>query len=478
MAKIISGARRINKKDPLQSYGKYTSGGRVIRRSTIPEAYKHSWSAKVKKNRQLFADIMENYSKMDIVTKQAYTEAIFLQPPIPIQPFIRWLIDKTRKRWPKHPPFGTLPLPSWIPWPWLPPSVVPTPNPNIDYEPWPWPDNEPWGNQRSAGGHNQALRDGMGWGHVRNPTRNPLPGEMPLPGPEPQQDRRPQKNPVIITVEIDPEGWLGTTYNVYLKVQSEYSNVTRWVVSHKKETVIIVAFGTLVLFSFGLFLGGVELEGGTELLVTPAAERFYALSGLMIPGVTIKHIENSYFKLLEINTLKKINIWAQNLTRGWHCYIDTELSDYSADMTVYTGPSKSNKEEPAAYIGVHFDWENRTADMVTSCYKPKDTVAVYEGNQQILVCGEIKPRLVPPWLYNYSTHEYGEAKMTIGNGYIKWAFEDRPVWGDGDYNDAYFIVYIDKDWNITGWRAIEGNHCDELGVFWLGIEWGHFPRRC
>jgi len=478
MAKVIKGARR--GRDPVMRYGSYKdpTSGKVIRRAMHPEYYMHSWSRQVRENRKLFAQVMENYSKMDIVTKQAYTEAIWLRPPVPIPPQVREKLSDLWHRARRRIHTTPQPLPSYVPLPWTIPVPWPVPNPYISPWVWPWPEYQPWPRQQSVGGHQEAIRQGMGYGQQRDPTRNPLPGEIPLPGPEPNEDRNPPRNPVIITLEIEPGGWLGKSWELYVKVHSEYTRVERWITSHKKEVIIIVAFGTLILLTFSLVVGGLELQAGSRLLVTPAAEKFYPLGALMLPNVDIKKIKDSYYEKIIIETLKNLNIWAMNYTRGWICYTETTTDEYGATIDIYEGPTAGTKGDKAADVSIFFDWDKNEATIIPHCYGSEDTIIIYNGDRQLFWCGTIEPRLAPPWLYNYTQKCYGEYKYEIRHGEILFAFEDRPVWGDGDFNDAYFKLLIDQNWNIIGWEAIEGRHCDEIGVFWLGVEWGHFPKRC
>ena len=478
MAKVIRGARRVSKNDKEKAYGVYTSSGRLIRRAIHPEFYMHSWSQKVKKNRELFAKVMENYSKMDIVTKQAYTEAIFLNPKLPLNIITRKIISNIKTSIKRGKPPGPPGLPSWVPNPWPTPTPIATPNPYISPEPWPYQDWQPWPRESGIGGHEQALRDGIAQGNQRRPDRTPLPGDLPFPQPTRDNQHNPYRQPIIITVEIDPEGLEGKAYEVWLSLKSEYSEIKRIISSHKREVIILVVFGTLVLFGYGLIAGGAELISGTELLVTPEASSLYALTGLMFPNLVVKHIERWYYKRLAVKALESLNIYAINLSKGWPCYSIREEIEDGYNLMFLTGFDAEHAGTIAGGVTVTFDWDNGQANIEATCYNPPDTVEIFLGADPLKVCGPMNIDLVPPVLFNETKQVFGSWRKEVGKNYIRYRFEDRPGFGDYDYNDAYFTIYLDDKGNIVGWVAEEGQHCDELSIWWNGIKWAHYPKRC
>lgn len=477
MAKVIKGGRTRKGKDPLTSYGQYKTRTGNVRRAVHPEFYMHSWSNKVRRNREIFATAMEKYSKLDIVTKQAYTEVPFLRPIVPIDPFARWTIEKLRQRWREWKSKVTMPLPSWVPLPSGLIAPTPIPNPYISINPQLDPYKNLWRYSRGVGGHYQFLNDEMAKGHQRNPLRSPFPAEVPLPDNEPKSQQSPQRQPVYIIVDIDPENLEGKNWDLELWVYSEYTRARRWISSHKREVLIIVAIGALITFGYALYVGGLSVAGGTELLVTPTAEKVYALGGLLLPNMIIQKIKDSYYKHLVIKGLKKENIWGINMSRGWLCYVELLEAGNELLWIIYEGPDQEHKGKIAGYVRMLIDWENETAELSYECGQSNDDVWIYDGATLLVRCN---PQPLPQFqvgLYNITKNNWGEARITKEGNTITYAFEDRPAFGDGDYNDAYIIVTLDDQGNVQTVKAVEGEHADALALYFNWQLIATFPER-
>lgn len=467
MAKIIKGGRSYKGKDKTMSYGTYTSSGRMIRRAINPEFYMHSWSREVKRNREIFAKVMENYSKMDIVTKQAYTEVPFLNPPLPITPWVRKKLNDLWQRAKNKPKWGAWPFPFPFPWPEGWPWPWGVPNPSISQYRWPYSDYEPWPKQRGVGGHNQAVRDGIAENWPRRDWNNPYPPEVPLPGPTPNERKNPGRQPVYIVIEVDPEELEGKNWDLELYVYSQYTRVRRWISSHKKEIIIIVAVGAIITLGYSLMVGGVSIASGTEILVTPVGEAMLGGLAIMIPNAVIKHIQNWYHKRLLIKAAEKENIWAWNNTKSWYCYKEVWHEENRVIHMFYEGPDKKYKGKTAAIVELEIDWETETATMTWICGETEDEIWLYDNNLLLQVCNPTGMPVTPVTAFNLSKNVWCEArKEKIGNA-VKLSFEDRPAFGDGDYNDIYAWLFYDAQGNLTDVRIIEGMHFDRIAVYFM-----------
>lgn len=475
MAKIKKGSLRASKSEPLKRYGTYKSKGALIRRAIHPEYYQHSWSNKVKRNRELFATAMEEYSKMDIVLKQKLTEGIYLVPRLPLPPISRDTISKWRRKIKDR--LGLQPglFPPYFPWPYNAPFPQPLPNPNIDQAPWPWKDWSPWPNERGVGGKDQHLRDKYGQDGQRNPQRSPFPPDVPTPG-DTDDERHPTKiPPTIIVVEVDPEGALWQGYRLAVWAKGEYGEVRRVIEAHKREVVILVVVGALIVFGYMLIAGGVEIAGGTELLANPEATPLYSGLGLLGPLQAAKHIEHYYYKKLTLGLAKQLDIHGYNYTRQWPCYKEVAQLNTTIIYSIYSGPSAGNKGELGAVVEVTFNLKEKTAQISAACGTSEDEIAVYNGNREILHCNPSPEGSDVLYLYNFSQGCYGEAQVFIMGDTFVYAFEDRPVWGDGDYNDAYGYVKKDKKGNVIAAWAREGEHADTIAVYFRNIQIGYYP---
>lgn len=477
-AKVIKGARR--GKDPAQRYAEYkvTVNGKLLRRAMHPEFYMHSWSQKVKKNRKLFATVMEEYKKLDIVTKQAYTEAIFLRPKLPIPPITRRTIDEIRRRWknrPKRPPGA---LPSYFPWPAYSPPPATTPNPNISPEPWPYPGWEPWPNEYGTGDHYEYVRKRYGEAGQRRPNRSPVPTPWPNPEQDINKDRNPTRTPTRIVIKVTPESELYELYKLKVWAQSEYSKVERFIKAHKEEVIIIVVFGAIITLGWSLIASGAELSAGEIVLANPEATSMYPALALLPANFPIEWIDHYFYKELIIDLTKPLNITAFNYTRMWQCYREIVQMDNEVYYNFYQGPDAEHKGELAAIVKVTFNLSEGSAEIDPVCGPSNDEVAVYMGNREILHCNP-RPVTYPfLYLYNFTKQVSGEARITQSGNLITYAFEDRPIFGDGDYNDAYGYIQLDNAGNVTAVWAKEGEHCDEIAVYYGVTQIGYYPQRC
>lgn len=475
-AKVVKGNRRLN--DPLGRYSVYPSNGRIVRRAANPEGYQHSRSEKVRRARDALRSVMIRYSALDIYTKQLYTEGTALDNPILREYIYRKIMDEIRRRGPKPPP----PLPS--PWvvpdiaPTIPPAPLPVPNPNIDYHPWPYPGWNPAPQKHIRPGPNSYAHDHLPQ-EIPNPSRDgPKPG-LPPDIPNPTDDRRDYTpHPVYIVVEVDPYGLSGTAYELYLEAKSKYRAVRRWIQSHKKEIIIVVIVGAIITFGYSLYVGGGLVASGNVILVDQAYAPYIGMLLPFLAPYPWEYVKDWYYKRLVIDWAKHLNIYAVNWSRGWFCY--KEVENYGTDIyyNFYEGPDKSNKGKLAATVHLRVDTENRTSELNWWCGDSKDQIEVYYDGALLFSCNE-KPGPVD-WvmLYNMTKHVWGEYSIRRNGDTVTYAFEDRPRFGDGDYNDAYIKITYDDNGNPIMVRAIEGEHCDELWLYWRGQLIGWFPRRC
>ena len=369
-------------------------------------------------------------------------------------------------------------IPPYVPVPPVAPIVNPEPNPNINPQPWPYPGWEPWPRDTGTHGHEPYIRYGIGKNKQRNPIRAPAPVPGPGEAPLPKEKKSPFYTPVYITVEVDPEGLEALPYELAITVESEYTRVKKVIKSHKKEVIIIVAIGAIITFGYALLAGGFEVAGGTEILVTPAGQAMYALSGLMLPNAVIKYIQDRYYKHLVIKELKNLRLWAFNMTRKWQCYKEVTTAGNTVYYDFYEGPSKSNKGNLAGIVEVTADFEHDTANIDWYCVGGKDEVWLWNDKTLLQICNPHNEDKAPVALYNITKGWWGEAHTHRSGNTVRYAWEDRPVWGDGDYNDAYTYVTYDNYGNIVSVEAREGSHCDELALYFNWQMIAHFPKRC
>lgn len=475
MAKVIRGGRRGT--DRLHKYSIYASQGRTIRRAANPEGYKHSRSRKVKRVRNAFANVMVRYSALDIYKKQLWTEATALDNPILKELLKRKLTEEIRRRGPKPPP----PIPT--------PEMVinsvragitsqyPAPYPNIDYSPWRFPDWYPWNNKVPRYGPNNYISDELPK-EIPNPSRDwrtPLPPDVPN---ENIDDRRAWEPPTIyILTEIEPRGLTGTLYELYLDAKSEYRRVKRFIKSHKKEIIIIAIAGLIIAFVYTVFVAGAKVASGTVLLADESIKPLAVSLGLVGLPWNITWVKDWYqFKLL-IDWVEQMDLWAWNDSRGWKCY--KEIEDFGTDVyfNFYEGPDARHKGKIAATVHVQIDPDTKTAGMNAYCGESEDRVVVFYKGAEILRCniGPTPYDIVD--LYNVTQGVWGEARTWWEGNTRIWAFEDRPTFGDADFNDAYVRVTYDENFNPMIVEVIEGDHMDELAVYWRGQLIGWFQSK-
>ena len=442
-----------------------------------PEYYMHSWSNKVRKNRKLFATAMEEYSKMDIVIKQAYQEGIFLHPPLPLPLIIRWIINRIRQQMKNRGNMQSRTLPSYLPSSYVLPTLTPPPNPYISPEGWPYGDYRPWPNSSATRGHEQYIRDKYGQAGQRRPDRSPLPSDIPQPG-DRDDNRNPAKiPPTVIVVEVDTDDPLYKLYEIKVWAESEYGKVVRWIKAHKKEVIIIVLLGAIITLGWSLIAGGAELSAGELVLANPEANVLYPGLALLPPSLPIQWIDHYFYKEIIIRLSKPLNLWAWNYSRMWKCYREVTYADNVVYYQFYQGPTAEAKGELAAFVEVTFHLDDGTVEISPVCGPCKDEVAVWMGNEQILLCNKKPTRYPYLWAYNYTENIPCEPRITQSGNLITYAFEDRPIFGDGDYNDAYGYIKTDGAGNVIAVWAEEGEHDDEIGVFYGLRQIGYYPAK-
>jgi len=474
-AKVIKGARRLN--DPLGRYATYTTNGRIVRRAANPENYKHSRNERVQRTREAMRRVMIRYSALDIYKRQLYTEATALDNPIVREIIKRKIINDIKPRKPKPPPINPFPTPPPNPFWTIPPWPYPTPNPNIDINVWPYPDWEPWGQHNIRPGPNSYGHDHLP-NEIPNPSRDhPTPGEpgeIPLPVPG---RREPTPEPVYIVVEIDPSGLTGTAYDVYLEAKSAYRSVKRWIHNHQKEVIIIVIIGLVVFFFYTFAIAGVELGTGSYVLADASLQQYAPLLIPLAGGRPIEWVKDWFYKKLVIHWAKNLNFAAINMTRGWYCY--KEVEDYGTDVyyTFYEGPDKKHKGEVAAVVHLKVDLDNKTSGLSWYCGDSTDTIWVYKDDVKLFECNPEPYPMDFVYLWNSTKKCSGEARITRQGNQVIYAFEDRPRFGDGDYNDAYVVLTYDNNGNLISVEAQEGRHMDDLWVYWRQYLIAHFPGR-
>jgi len=468
MAKIIKGGR--HSKDPRVKYSIFYPGiGKYpARRSADPENYLHSRSRKVKKVRETFAQAVVKYSRMDIVTKQMYREAIRMRVISPLNIYMRRIAEEINKRIEERPPGPPpLPIPQFLvetsPFTQInvSPSVQPSPREQLD-----WLRNyQPWRYYRGIG---QIISDEFAKEGMPNPSRAPFPAEIPKPEQNIYRDRTPATEPTYIVVEIDPAGLTGMFYEGYVWVKTEYGEIKRWIRSHKKEVIIIVAIGLFIFLGWEFVVGGGLLVKGGEVLVKEVAATPEVKWALGILGWNWNFIKDWYYKRLVLEWAKEIDLWAWNDTKSIECYKKIEKEGDNLYFYFYENNDPNNPGKLAAWVKAEIDYDNRTAALTWGCGESTDRIVVFLNGAPFLKCniGDMPFDIVD--LYNASMGVWGKARITWDGHKKIYAFEDRPGFGDEDYNDAYVIIEYDQHWNPISVRAIEGEHADEHFIYWRG----------
>lgn len=386
MAKITKGGKIKSGDDKTVNYAVYTSRGKLLRRAAHPEYYLHSWSYKVKRNRDLFAQAMVEYSKMDIVTKQAYKEAIRIRPIVTHPKTIRWIYDKVRRKIEEIRKKYNLAVPHYF----------------YQYSPyykgllytWPGIDPEAWEeylrrigiNKYYRPGPNQWIYDYYGWIDNRDKEPQPFPNEVPLPQME-YPDLLKGRVPVTtLVIKIKPTGISGAVYNAYIHVKSEYHEIKKFISAHKEEVIIIVVIGAFILLGWTVLLhGGLELTGGSALIhetvATPAV-----LSALSLLGLDYQVIKDYFYKELVIGWAEDINIWAWNDTRLRPCYIEQTTSDTTVMWDIYEGETADAKGRLGAWVKLEVDPEEQTGQITWGCGESDERIVVFMNGAEILRC--------------------------------------------------------------------------------------------
>jgi len=386
MAKIIKGSKKDDIKDPLRSYGEYISRGALIRRAAHPEFYLHSWSKEVQRNRNIFAEAMVTYSKLDIVTKQAYSEAIRITPIIPPARTLKKAYEKIRRKleeW-RQKYHITIPIHIVRHSPYYHTFIEPTIS--IDWEAWEEYLKRIGINKYYRPGPNQWIYDYYGWVENKDKEPQPFPNELPLPQQEALKFLKGRVPVTTLVIEIEPSGISGAVYNFYIDVQTEYHRVRRFISAHKKEIVIIVVLGAFIWFGWEMIVaGGLKAIGGTALIdetvATPAV-----LSALSLLGIDYQVIKNYFYKKMVIGWAEDISLWAWNDTRNRPCYKEMITEDTSITWNFYEGDTAENKGLLGCWARLEVDPENQTGNLEWGCGESQDRIILFMNGTEILRC--------------------------------------------------------------------------------------------
>jgi len=386
MAKIVKGSKKDDIKDPLVRYGEYISRGALIRRAAHPEFYLHSWSKEVQRNRNIFAEAMVTYSKLDIVTKQAYSEAIRITPIIPPARTLKKAYEKIRRKleeW-RQKYHITIPIHIVRHSPYYHTFIEPTIS--IDWEAWEEYLKRIGINKYYRPGPNQWIYDYYGWVENKDKEPQPFPNELPLPQQEALKFLKGRVPVTTLVIEIEPSGISGAVYNFYIDVQTEYHRVRRFISAHKKEIVIIVVLGAFIWFGWEMIVaGGLKAIGGTALIdetvATPAV-----LSALSLLGIDYQVIKNYFYKKMVIGWAEDISLWAWNDTRNRPCYKEMITEDTSITWNFYEGDTESNKGLLGCWARLEVDPENQTGNLEWGCGESQDRIILFMNGTEILRC--------------------------------------------------------------------------------------------
>lgn len=500
MAKIIKGAKR--GKDPRINYAiiNLPTSKYPVRRSADPENYLHSNSKRVRKVRETFAEAMITYSQLDIVTKQAYSEAIKWRTLSPLNPYLRRLVEIILKRIEEMPP----------------PPPTPAPEYTLDISP--FAQNQPqttreqmrdlmleWLRQYTPKkyyrqGPAQWIYDYMAQRQYRNPFRTPFPPEVPNPEQQPKEQQNPFKYATTIVVTIEPKGITGMAYEGYIWVKTEYQEIKMWISSNKKEVLIIVAIGAFILFGWELLVaGGLKSIGSTlfvkEAVATP--ELASALAILMIPWEPVKdYIE----KKIILNWAEDISVSAYNASKAHWCYIEKTKEDNQIIHLIYEGSTEATKGKPAAKVILTVDYDQKTANTSFECLGTSDKIYIYVNGVLAHTCNPSGFFEGHPWLWNNTKKWCGVAKVSselisgdeaaqytgltgeeyTQRRYIKmtWAWEDLIMNSDWDWDDAYIYAIFDAETllPLAVWTE-DGTRGDDLYLYWGDYLIAHYPAR-
>jgi len=475
VAKVIRGGR--HSKDPLIRYAIFNTKTckTAVRRAAVDEHYKHSRNRKVKKARETFAQAVVRYSNLDIVTKQAYTEAVRWKILTPIDPYARRIYEKVRRiivRRPPGPPGVGVPYYVWTASPFYSPTVVPAPTPTpVEWVSWeeeytPKKYLPPWGH---------VINEEYSKREMPNPARAPLPPDIQEEEKNINKDRTPARTPMYIVVEIDPAGWTGLLYEGWVRVKTEYHEIKRWVSSHKKEVLIIVAIGAIALFAWEFFMGGALVSTGAEVLVNGATASTVSVGALGLTGLPIKEIWGWYRKHIILEWAEQLDIWAWNDTRAHKCYKEVSSGGDTVYYTFYEGPDAAHKGRVAAWAQAKVDFEKKTASISYGCGESDDRIAVFLNGALLFTCNIGPSPFDQVELWNNTMKMWGRARIEEKGNKRIYHFEDRPYIFDEDYNDAIVIVEYDNEHFPVSIEAIEGEHMDEHFIYYRGQLIAHFP---
>ena len=422
MAKVIKGKKRKITEDKAANYGVYTSRGALIRRATHPEYYLHSWSQKVKKNRDIFAEAMVTYSQLDIVTKQAYTEAIRIMPILPPANEVRKIYEKIRRKIDEWRQKYNIMIPIHI--------LRHSPYYKQLIEPTLGIDPQAWENYlRQIGvykyyrrGHEQWIYDYYGWYENKDKEPQPFPNELPLPQQEALKFLKGRVPITTIVVEIEPSGISGAAYQFYIDVQTEYHRVRRWVSAHKKEILIIVVIGAFIWFGWELILsGGIKAIGGTALIdesvATPAV-----LSLLSLLGIDYQVIKNYFYKKMVVGWAEDINLWAWNDTRSRPCYKEMVTEDTAVNWYFYEGDTAENKGKLACWARLEVDPTNQVGSLTWGCGESDERIILFYNGAEVLRCniGLTPYDIVDVW--DNTAKEWLPSEVEYKDNQIIWHF--------------------------------------------------------
>ena len=386
MAKVVKGSRKSDVKDPLRSYGEYVSRGALLRRAVHPENYLHSWSQKVKKNRDVFAEAMVTYSKLDIVTKQAYTEAIRIAPILPPPRIMRRIYDKIRRKIDEMREKYNIMVPHHIYQhsPYY--KLLINAYPHISPEEWDAYLRQIGVYKHYRRGHEGWIYDYVGWVENKDKEPQPFPNELPLPQQEALKFLKGRVPVTTLVIEIEPSGLSGAVYNFYIDVQTEYHRVRRFVSAHKKEIIIIVAIGAFIWFGWEMIMGGgLKLLGGEALIHEAVAspEVLAALGTLGLPFTTVK---DYFHKKMVVGWAEDVNLWAWNDTRSRPCYKEMITEDTSITWNFYEGDTAENKGKLACWARLEADTESQMGNLEWGCGESDERIILFKDGAEILRC--------------------------------------------------------------------------------------------
>lgn len=477
MARVTKGGKIKSGDDKTVNYAVYTSKGSLIRRAAHPEYYLHSWSTKVKRNRELFAEAMVNYSKLDIVTKQAFKEAIRIVPILPPRPIVRRLLEKLREKVETIREEYGLDIPDYVleNSPHYQTLIKPTLKTDITRIIAPGPGANLYKHYRPGPG--QWIYDYYAWYENKDEEPTLFPNELPLPQQTEIKQLKEHYPVTTIVIEIDPTGWTGQLYNAYIWAKSEYHEIKHFVSEHKKVIIILVVIGAIITLGWELIIGGIGKVIGSVTLVNEKIASAPLLGMLMNLGINYKIVKDYFYKKLLMDWAEDIDVYAFNESRGTPCYKSVVTVGNEIYFMFYEGPDKKNKGQLAAWVKITVDPEKQEGTLDCSCGDSKDRILVFWNGALLFRCniGDEPYDIVTLW--NNTMKMFGRARISWEGRVKTYAFEDRPDIWDEDYDDAFVKIHYNEQWQPIAIEVIDGTRGDELFIYWRGQLIAHFPKK-